>query len=154
MKLGRIGPENMVIQTTGQVNATGFSANIPYYMSRSRINDNAIISWNVEFDPNWTCEEAPQRLIYWEDDNASSTTLTASLTLSAKIKIGVVEVGPGRTISYSTTIRSDDPVIWVQTYTRDEFFAGNKLSKGCGLQNGWAKYTCFEGFFTLPEHYW
>ncbi len=153
MRLGRIGPENMIVQTNGHIQASGFSALAGYYVSREAIRSKRIYNWNVEFDPNWTCEEAPQRFIYYEDDRTASTTLSLSFTLSAKIKVGILEVGPGRTIGFSTTITSEDPVIWSQTYARDEFFSGNRRSRGCGVEFGWAKYSCNEGFLTLPEVY-
>ena len=112
----------------------------------------------MQFDPNWDCDEAPQRFIYYEEDNAATTNIGTSYTTKREVKIGTegiasATIGAGTAINYSTAIQADDDIIWGQTYERDEYFKGNNSSTGCGTTDGWARYACYEGFFTLPEKY-
>ena len=153
MILGRIGPENMTLSSSGHIDATGFSAVVRKYMSRRNIRNRSIILWNLEFDPNWDCEEAPQRFIYYEEDNTSTTKLGAKFTLKSKIKLGIVEAEAGTEISFGVEIKSDDDVIWAQTFERNEFFPLNTTNGGCGTDNGWRKHACYEGWITIPSKF-
>ena len=154
MRLGRVGSDRMVETEGGHIEAAGFSTHLRRYVSRYQISREKKGSWNTQFNPDWPCNDAPQFFLYYEEDEANEETFGYAIKPKFKVEIPLIgETEIGQEIGYEVTIRSDDDVIWSQTYERDVFFAGNRRSTGCGTEDGWARYACDNGWFTMPERY-
>ncbi|MFK8055733.1 MAG: hypothetical protein AB8F78_06395 [Saprospiraceae bacterium] len=174
MRLARIGAGSPYTVDDGQIETNAFAALLRKYITRGRISNEFILTWGVEFDPGWECDEPDQLFVLYEEDENSTSTFSGSIGFTPEIEIeigeglGSVTLDPGVEveIGFEIEIEADDDVIWQQTYSREEYFSRNRASRGCQTHpiletetvfddffdhDEYCKYSCDEGFVSLPD---
>lgn len=160
MRLGRIGSENVSSVNGRQITAAGWSKFMRKDLRRRDVKEEYIVDWPFSFDDEWQCEDLPQHVIYYEEDDDTKTTYKASVTVKAKVSVTLlgqgITFGPGEaTLGVEHERSSDDDLLFAEFFDRNEFFRWNTVDNGCGLHEGWRKYACEndDGFFTLPSRF-
>lgn len=120
-------------------------------VSRYNIRHQKWVNFQYELDDDWhvsadgTTDEGSRQFGLIEfDKNKKEFTLS----LEPKVKIGTVEVSPGK---ISLTLQSNEGWIKLDNYlNRDYFILFNKTDMGQGLQDGYRVYTAGDVYWTLP----
>ena len=174
MVLARIGAGSPYTVDDGQIETNAFAAVVRRYINRGRIRAGYAMEWHAEFDPGWGCDEPDQLFVLYEEDPDYSRTFSGTIGFTPSVEIELpgtnVTLDPGveAEIGFSITFNSQDDVIWQQTYSREEYFSRNRESRGCGTNpilaselvfddffdhDEYARYSCNDGFVTLPDVY-
>ena len=140
----------------GQINISQDA--VPIYFKRKDIRKGNWKAVNEIWDSNWEVNNFNQVLGIYEEDTEGSTTIGGSLTTTVQVTPPSTTGGPGatatRTLNYSYTFQTKDPVIRQLNWNRESFYQYNRgtLANNCSTRNGWTVYDCNASVsYTMPE---